>query len=119
MTNDSERIRDERAGEEAADPDRLLPGEDPSTGYPDDARKWIEVYDELLRFKNRLLDVATETLKDVHGKPARHEVVETDKIVLEAEVNRFRRRLAFWKHRLSELDREAESLQTKKGSSGR
>jgi hypothetical protein len=111
MTKESERIRDERAGQEAADPDRLLPGEDPATSYADDAQKWIEVYDELLRFKSRLLEVAEETLKDVHGKPARHEVVETDKVVLETEVNRFRNRLAFWRKRLSELDRNGEARQ--------
>ena len=49
---DSERVRDERAGEEAADPDRLLPGEDPASPYLDDAEKWVEVYEELLHFKN-------------------------------------------------------------------
>ena len=109
MTKDSERARDIRAGEDAADPDRLLPGEDPSSVYLDDARKWVEVYDELLRFKNRLLSVAQETLGDLHDKPARKEVVETDKIVLETEVDRFRKRLDFWKRRLEELDRESVS----------
>jgi hypothetical protein len=101
---DSERIRDERAGEEAADPERLLPGEDPATPYPDDAQKWVEVYDELLRFKNRLLDVAEDTIKDLHDKPARKEVIDTDRIVLRAEVERFHRRLSFWQRRLSELN---------------
>jgi hypothetical protein len=100
---DSERLKDERAGEAAADPDRLLPGEDPSTRYPDDAQKWVEVYDELLRFKNRLLDVAEETLSDLQDKPARREVVETDRIVLRAEVDRFHRRLSYWQQRLAEL----------------
>jgi hypothetical protein len=101
---DSERIRDERAGEEAADPERLLPGEDPASPYPDDAAKWIEVYEELLRFKNRLLEVAEDTLKDLHDKPARKEVIETDRIVLRSEVQRFHRRLSFWRRRLSELN---------------
>jgi hypothetical protein len=100
---DNERLRDERAGEAAADPDRLLPGEDPASPYPDDAQKWVEVYDELLRFKNRLLDVAEETLTDLQDKPARKEVVETDRIVLRAEVDRFHKRLSFWQHRLAEL----------------
>lgn len=100
---DSERLRDERAGEEAADPQRLLPGEDPASPYPDDAQKWVEVYDELLRFKNRLLDVAEETLSDMHDEPARREVVETDRIVLRAEVDRFHKRLSYWQHRLVEL----------------
>jgi hypothetical protein len=104
---DSEWLRDERAGEEAADPDRLLPGEDPATPYADDAEKWIEVYDELLRFKNRLLDVAQETLEDLHDKPARREVIETDRIVLRAEVDRFHRRLSFWQRRLAELRGDA------------
>jgi hypothetical protein len=103
---DSERLRDERAGEAAADPDRLLPGEDPASPYPDDAQKWVEVYDELLRFKNRLLDVAEETLSDLHDKPARREVVETDRIVLQAEVDRFHKRLSFWQRRLAELRNE-------------
>jgi hypothetical protein len=100
---DNERLRDERAGEAAADPDRLLPGEDPASPYPDDAQKWVEVYDELLRFKNRLLDVAEETLTDLQDKPARKEVVETDRIVLRAEVDRFHKRLSFWQHRLAEF----------------
>ena len=100
---DSERLRDERAGEEAADPDRLLPGEDPGTPYLDDAEKWVEVYQELLQFKQRLLGVAEDALKDLGDKPARKEVVDTDRIVLEAEVKRFQRRLAFWTERRSEL----------------
>jgi hypothetical protein len=102
---DSERLRDERAGEEAADPDRLLPGEDPGTPYLDDAEKWVEVYQELLQFKKRLLGVAEDALKDLDDKPARKEVVDTDRIVLEAEVQRFQRRLAFWTERRSELDK--------------
>jgi hypothetical protein len=101
---DRERIRDERAGEEAADPERLLPGEDPSTPYADDAEKWVDVYDELLGFKKRLLGVAEDALEQMRDKPARKEVVDTDRIVLQAEVDRFRRRLAFWKERLLELD---------------
>jgi hypothetical protein len=104
---DSERLRDERAGEEAADPDRLLPGEDPTSPYPDDADKWIEVYQELLVFKRRLLDVAEEALEGLEDKPARKEVIDTDRIVLETEVKRFARRLEFWKKRRQELDSRA------------
>jgi hypothetical protein len=100
---DDERYRDERAGQEAADPERLLPGEDPASPYADDAQKWVEVYDELLRFKRRLLSVAEETLEDLHDKPARREVIETDRIVLHAEVDRFQKRLSFWQGRLFEL----------------
>jgi hypothetical protein len=103
----SERLRDERAGEEAADPDRLLPGEDPTSPYPDDADKWIEVYQELLVFKRRLLGVAEEALEGLEDKPARKEVIDTDRIVLETEVKRFARRLEFWKKRRQELDRRA------------
>ena len=100
---DSERLRDVRAGEEAADPDRLLPGEDPNSHYLDDAERWVEVYEELLNFKNRLLEVAEDTLQGLHDKPARREVIETDRMVLQAEVERFHRRLSFWQRRLSEL----------------
>ena len=69
---DSERVRDQRAGQEAADPDRLL-------------------------------EVAEDTLQGLHDKPARREVVETDRVVLQTEVDRFHRRLSFWQRRLSEL----------------
>lgn len=91
--------RDERAGEEAANPNRLLSGEDPSSHDPEDAAHWLEVYDELLGFKRKMLKIAEEALEGMPGKPARREVVDTDRRVLRAECERFEKRIAFWRSR--------------------
>ncbi|MDQ6636525.1 MAG: hypothetical protein M3Y62_01915 [Candidatus Dormibacteraeota bacterium] len=99
--NEQTVTRDERAGEEAADPNRLLPDEDPSSHDPDDARHWLEVYDELLDFKRKMLTIAEEALEGMRDKPARREVVDTDRRVLRAECDRFEKRLAFWRNRLA------------------
>ena len=95
--------RDEQAGEAAADPNRLLPGEDPGSRDPDDAEHWIEVYDELLDFKRKMLAIAEDAISGMHDKPARREVVDTDRRVLRSECARFEKRLSFWQSRRDEL----------------
>ncbi|SRR6266700_1675920 len=102
MSEDDQRLRDRRAADEAADPDRLLPGEDPTSTEPDDARLWIDVYAELLDYKRALLQVTELKLADMRDQPARREVVETDSVVIGAECQRFERRLDFWTRRLRE-----------------
>ena len=87
----------------AGDPDRLLPGEDPDSTHPDDAEHWIEVYRELLQYKDRLLAVTRATLSQLPEEPARREVVETDRALITAERERFVRRLGFWDGRLVDL----------------
>ena len=91
------------AAQQAVDPDRLLEGEDPETPYPEDARRWIEVYTELLSFKERALATAHEGLAKMPQADARREAVRTDFSVLEAERDRLRRRLEFWKRRHLDL----------------
>lgn len=88
---------------EATDPHRLMPGEDPDTPHADDAEHWIEVYRELMEYKDRLLAVTRETLDQVPDEEARREVAETDQTVITAERDRFSKRLAFWTRRLTEL----------------
>jgi hypothetical protein len=102
--SEQERLRDRRAAEAAADPDRLLPGEDEATGDADDCRVWVDVYSELLDYKRALLDVTEEKLAGMTDKPARREVVETDNVVIGEEVKRFERRLVYWTARLREAD---------------
>lgn len=94
----------ERAAIEAADPDRLLPGEDPGSIHLEDARMWLDVYDELLAYKRRLLGVTEDSLETMGDPPARREVVETDRRVLDAEASRFEARLDYWRRRLTELE---------------
>ena len=92
------------AAAKAGDPDRLLPGEDPESTHPEDARHWVEVYRELLEYKDRLLAVTRATLSELPEEPARREVAETDQALISAERERLARRLRFWDRRLAQFD---------------
>jgi hypothetical protein len=92
----------DNAAEKAVDQERLLDGEDPGTPYLDDATHWVSVYSELLGVKRDLLGVAEERLPDLHAR-VRREVANTDLVVLDAEMKRFSRRLAYWRRRCVEL----------------
>ena len=85
--------------------DRLLDGEDPATGYVEDAAHWITVYSELLLFKERLVDAAQAGMLQMTDPLARTEATEVDLPVLLAERERLRRRLDFWKEKQRELGR--------------
>jgi len=100
---------EKRASARAVDPDRLLDGEDPATRYVEDAAHWVTVYSELLLFKERLVDTATEALGNMTELHARDEVSSTDLVVLTAERDRLRRRLEYWKERQRELGRRRKS----------
>lgn len=91
------------AAHKAVDPDRLLPNENPDTTFAEDAEHWISVYEELLQYKDRLLAVTEATLVQLDQAPAGREVAETDRTVLNAERDRFLRRIQFWQRRLAGL----------------
>ena len=93
----------QKAAGEAVDPDRLLEGEDPETRHPEEANHWIEVYTELLTFKERAVATAHQSVAQMPEVDARVEATRTDMAVLEAERDRIRRRLDFWKRRHLEL----------------
>lgn len=103
MPEEVDRARE--AALKAGDPDRLLPGEDPESTYLDDARHWIEVYRELLAYKERLLAVADEMLDRPPEEPAGQEIAETDLVLMTAERARFADRLDYWSRRSDELQR--------------
>jgi hypothetical protein len=92
----------EDAADKAVDGDRLLEGEDPATPYLEDAAHWVTVYSELLSVKRELVGVSEERLPEL-PKEARHELASTDLVVLDAEMKRFSRRLAYWRERCVEL----------------
>ena len=93
----------QKAAGEAVDPDRLLEGEDPETRQPEEANHWIEVYTELLTFKERAVATANQNVAQMPEVDARVEARQTDLAVLEAERDRIRRRLDFWKRRHLDL----------------
>jgi hypothetical protein len=97
--------REERALEAAgaaADGGRLLPGEDPARADAEDAASWVDVYSELLAFKQDLLKLTHARMAEMHQDPARQEVARTDAIVLHAEAERLAGRLGYWRRRLDE-----------------
>ena len=98
--------RDARAREAAGaaiDSDRLLPGEDPDRAEAEDAARWVDVYSELLVFKQEVLRVILARLEEMRQGPARNEVEMTDAVVVRAEAERLAGRLGFWRRRLEEL----------------
>ena len=93
----------QKAAGEAVDPDRLLEGEDPETPHAEEASHWVEVYSELMTFKDRAVATAHRNLGQMPEADARVETTRTDLAVLEAERDRIRRRLEFWKRRHLDL----------------
>ncbi|GAC1574775.1 MAG: hypothetical protein NVS3B18_08380 [Candidatus Dormibacteria bacterium] len=92
----------EAAADKTVDDERLLEGENPDTQYLEDATHWVTVYSELLDVKRELVGVSEDRLPELQ-KEARQEVASTDLVVLDAEMKRFSRRLAYWRERCVEL----------------
>lgn len=90
---------------QAVDRDALLEGEDPTSTLTDDAEHWISVYRELISYKESLLDTSAERMDEFRHVESMGEVSEVDGVILASELERFRRRLAFWQKRLDELRR--------------
>ena len=72
----------------------LMQGEDPLTEDPSDARTWIQVYEQLIGFKHRLLD---QVKHEVARMPADLQpVVREDLTIIEEQLHRYEARLAYW-----------------------
>jgi len=85
----------------ATDEKRLLPGEQPSSELVADAKHWIDVDSQLQQTKRQLI----ANLKDMmvrQSQEAQDELERADVRVLELQVERFERRLAFWQAKLAE-----------------
>lgn len=63
----------------------LLPDEDPSSEYIDDALHWILVYTELLRFKASMIEAAARSSD--HMTPAARADIAIDQELLGARLN--------------------------------
>ena len=91
MSNEETKI--ERMAGESVDPERL-----------EDAVHWLQVYQDLLAFKRRVLESAGELAPEME-EVAREEVGKTDLTILAAEAARLERRLRFWRERVDQLRR--------------
>jgi hypothetical protein len=99
--------RAEHAADKVADPDRLLPGEEPATTNLDDIDHWLSVYSELLGFKQRLVDTTEQAAAELDHSDAQAEVADTDLTLLEGERKRLWRRLRYWQRRKQEAERQS------------
>ncbi len=88
---------------EAADPERLIEGEDSSATDAPTAKHWLLVYGQLLNTKSGLLADLRKGMETM-DPDARDEMIITDEALLEAQVQRFRRRIAFWESRLRQAE---------------
>ena len=81
--------------------DRLLAGEDPETIRPRDAQHWITIYAEMIGFKMNMLKQVRSALAGVSA--AARVDLQDDVTLLEAQLERYERRVAFWSERSSVL----------------
>lgn len=84
---------------EAARPERLIEGEDPNATDTATAKHWLLVYGQLLETKSGLLADLRKGMESM-DPDARDEMIVTDEALLQAQVERFGRRIAFWESRL-------------------
>jgi hypothetical protein len=84
------------------DPERPLPGEDPRTSDPSEARHWATVHAELLDLRLDLLRQLLQSAQRVRD-PLVASGLRLNVQGLELSVNRSRTRAAFWARRLGEL----------------
>jgi FtsZ-binding cell division protein ZapB len=82
----------------------LAEGEDPSTTSVREARRWISVYSELLKIEGEVLESVRSKLARM-SEEAREITEQTNLPSLERDAEHFRARLAFWRERLSQLER--------------
>jgi len=93
----------DEAAERAVDQTALLDGEDPTSKHPEDVRHWISAYSELIGFKEGLLNKSQSEISEMENPNARKEADAVDVTILVAELDRYQKRLRFWKQRSEDL----------------
>jgi hypothetical protein len=84
-----------------SDISRGLEGEDLATTHWEDARHWIGVYADLIRFKVGLLERVRRDLQKLH--PVAQEAAAVDLAIIETQMRGYQTRLDLWYRRLWEL----------------
>lgn len=88
----------EDAARKEVDPSRLLAGEAEDTTNQAEIANWTRVYEDLLTFKQELLQDIRSRLDD-RLPEVRREIESVDVVALEAQLERIRRRRDFWRGR--------------------
>jgi hypothetical protein len=95
----TERLTPDEAADRAVDPQGLLEGEDPASTHPDDIEHWINVYSELIRFKEGILTGTKQGVAEMREAEPQKEAGEVDLTILTTQLERYRDRLRFWQAR--------------------
>jgi DNA-binding CsgD family transcriptional regulator len=85
----------------AADASQGLVGEDLDTAHWEDARHWMAIYSDLLRFKVGLLQRVHREVPKLH--PAAQDAARTDLAIIEGQMEGYQRRFDLWAKRLWDL----------------
>jgi DNA-binding response OmpR family regulator len=86
---------------QAPENSRGLEGEDLGTKHWEDARHWIGVYADLIRFKTGLLERVRRELPKL--QPVAQKAAATDLTIIESQMRGYQNRLDLWYQRLWEL----------------
>jgi len=86
---------------ETIKPSRALEGEDLATDRWEDARHWISIYADLLRFKRGLLDRVSTGLTQMH--PVAQRAAHEDLEIIRSQMEGYQLRLDLWYDRLWSL----------------
>ena len=89
-------------GRRIGDPERMLPGENPRTTDPREAKHWAAVHAELLDVRLELLEQLRRVIERATDPPVVAGLTHNAQ-GLELAVNRSRHRFAVWAHRVAEL----------------
>jgi len=76
-------------------------GENLETAHWEDARHWMAIYGDLLRFKAGLLDRIRSEVPKLH--PAAQEAASTDLAIVEDQMEGYQQRFELWAKRLWDL----------------
>ena len=85
----------------SSEPPGGLEGEDLATTHWEDARHWIAIYADLLRFKTGLLDRVRRDIPNL--LPAAQKAAADDLGIIEGQISGYEVRLELWYQRLWEL----------------
>ena len=99
----------------AADPNRLLPTEDPRTRDPEEIYRWQRVYAELIAFNREMIESVVDQMERAAASWEEANGQRADLVLMQAHLLRLQRRKGFWQRKRIELGRAERRSQPATG----